>query len=51
MTYMFEIRHPGVQEGEAAEKELLRLKGVCDSSLLFLLLIWDWNWNWNWIWI
>jgi hypothetical protein len=28
MTYMFEIRHEHVQEGEAAEKELARLKGV-----------------------
>ena len=40
MTYMFEIRHPTLQEGEAAEKELVRLKGVCAPSLLFLLSGW-----------
>jgi hypothetical protein len=39
MTYMFEIRQPDVQEGEAAEKELSRFKGVCGPSLAFLLLV------------
>ncbi|KAF2184255.1 DUF1857-domain-containing protein [Zopfia rhizophila CBS 207.26] len=33
MTYMFEFRLPHIQEGEAAEKELARLKGMSKKAV------------------